>query len=100
MISLDMLINGKLKLINFYNIFYISQLEYNLFSVGTIKKVKYFILAKNEKIRLYNIKNNVAIKAIRIETSYLVNILIAKKTLALSFLYLVLYSYRLQTKQH
>lgn len=46
-VILDMLMNSKLKVINFCNLIYALWLEYNLFSVGIIEKVSNSILVKN-----------------------------------------------------
>lgn len=46
MVTFDVLVDGKSKVINFYNLFHILELEYNLFLVGTIKTANYLILAK------------------------------------------------------
>lgn len=45
-VTLDALVNGKPEVVNFCNILYISELEYNLLSIDTIEKVSYLILAK------------------------------------------------------
>lgn len=92
MITLDMLIDNKSKIVNFCNVLYISKLEYNLFSVDIIEKAGYSILAKKRKMIIFDNKDNIAFEAIKIRISYLVNVLISKKTLALAFLYLVLYN--------
>lgn len=89
MVTLDLFIDGKPKVINLCNILHTPELEDNLLSVSIIEKVGYLILAKKEKMIVFDNKNNVAFEATRIRTSYLVNILASKKTLALAFLRLV-----------
>lgn len=59
MVTLNMLLDSKFKVVNFYNIFYVLELEYNFFSVTIIKKASYLILAKKVKIRVFDKKNNV-----------------------------------------
>ena len=73
-VSLDVLINGKLKVVNFYNVLHAPKLEYNLLSVGTIEKAGYSILAKKGKMTVSDNIDNVALEATRIRTSYLVNV--------------------------
>lgn len=65
-------------------------MEYNLFLVNTIEKVGYLILAKKEKITIFDDKDNIALVATRIKTSYLVNVLTSKKILVLAFSHLIL----------
>lgn len=89
MVTLDILIDGKLKFVNFCNILHVPELEYNLFFVGIIEKASYLILAKKGKMRVFDDKNNVAFEAIRIGISYLVNVLAGKGILVLTSLYLV-----------
>lgn len=48
-VTLDILVKGKPKVINFCNVFYALDLEYNLILVGTIEKTGYSILVKKEK---------------------------------------------------
>lgn len=91
MVVLVIFIDGKLEVINFYNIFHIFKLQYNYLSLNIIEKVGYIILAKNEKMIVYNNKDNIIFEAIRIGTSYLINISTNKKTLILASLYLILY---------
>lgn len=44
-----MLVNSKSNIINFFNIFYIFELKYNLLLVDIIEKTSYLILAKKRK---------------------------------------------------
>lgn len=44
---------------------------------------------------VFDDKNNVALEAIRIRTSYFINVLASKKTLTLAFSHLVLYNHTL-----
>ena len=83
-VTLDVLVNGKPEVVNFCNVFYAPDLKYNLLSVGTIEKASYSILAKKEKMTVFDDKDNVAFEATRIGTSYLVNVPANKKNLALS----------------
>ena len=92
MATLDVLIDGKPEVVNFCNIFYAPELEYNLLSVGTIKKACYLIFVKKRKIIVSDDKDNFALKATKIGTSYLVNVLTSKRTLALASLYSVPYN--------
>lgn len=88
MISLNILINGKSKVVKFYNIFHIYKLEYNPFFINITKKTRYLIITNNEKITIHNNNDNIIIfKSTRIDISYLMNISANKKTLALTFLY-------------
>lgn len=87
-----MLVNGKLKVINFFKFFYVFELEYNLFSVSIIEKASYLILTK-KKLSIFDNKNNITFKVTKIKTSYLVNVPANKKTLVLAFLRLIFYSY-------
>ncbi len=68
-ITLDVLSDGKPKVVNFCNIFYTPELEYNLLLVNIIKKVSYSILAKKGKMIVFDNKNNVAFKITRFENS-------------------------------
>lgn len=97
MVDLNLLLDCKSELVNFCNIFYSPKLKYNLFLVGTIIKARYSTLVKKKKI-LYDINSNITLKAIKIRTSYLVNILFGKKTLALALLYSVVHSHESRTK--
>ena len=92
-VTLDVLVDGKSEVVNFCNILYAPELDYNLFSVGIIEKAGYSILAKKEKIIVFDNKDNVAAEAARIGTSYLVNILASERTLALAFWRLVPHNY-------
>lgn len=49
MITFNMLVNSKSKVVNFCNVFYSFKLEYNLFLVSIIKKTAYLILTNKEK---------------------------------------------------
>lgn len=100
MIPLDVLIDGKSELVNFCNVFYTPELEYDLLSVGTNEKAGYWILAKNGNMIVCDIKDNVAIEASWIGTSYLVNVPASKETLALASLYSVPHSHILWKKWH
>lgn len=80
---------SKPTVIYFCNIFYAPELNYNLFLVGIIEKAGYLILTKKGKIKVFNDKDNIAFEAIKIGTSYLVNILDDKEILALASLHLV-----------
>lgn len=73
-ILLDILINSKFEVINFYDFFYALKLKYNLLSVAIIEKVEYLILAKNGKIIVYNNKENITFETTKIRTSYLINL--------------------------
>lgn len=95
MVILNMLVDNKSKVVNFCNIFYTFKLKYNLLLVGTIEKATYLILSKKRKITIFNNKENIAFKAAKIRSSYLINILISRKFLVLAFLYLVLYNHTL-----
>lgn len=79
----------KPTVIYFCNILYAPEVKYNLPLVGTIEKAGYLILTKKRKIKVFNDKDNIAFEAIKIETSYLVNILDDKEILALASLHLV-----------
>lgn len=70
MITLYVLINGKLEIVNFCNIFYIFELKYNLLLFRIIEKAGYLILAKKEKMRVFDNNNNIVPEFIRIQTSY------------------------------
>ena len=82
MVTLDMLVEGKPELVNFCNVFYVSELEYHLLSVSTIEKAGCSILAKGRKMAVFNDKDNIALEATRVGTSYLVNIPASRKNLA------------------
>lgn len=47
---------------NFYNIFYNPNLEYNHLLVNIIKKVSYLIFAKKGEIKIFDHKNNIILK--------------------------------------
>ncbi len=81
---LDVLIDGKPEVVNFCNVLNAPDLEYNLLSVGTIGKAGYSILAKNGKMTIHDNKDNVALEATGIGTSYLVNVPASKETLTLA----------------
>lgn len=90
MVLLDVLIDGKLQVVNFCNIVHFLEFNYNLLLVGIIEKVRYSIyLAKNKKMVVYNNKDNIVFQDIKIGTSYLMNVFVSKKTLILVFLYFV-----------
>lgn len=89
----DILVDGKSKVVNFCNVTYTLKLEYNLLLIVIIKKANYLILAKTGKITIFDDKENIALKATRIETSYLINILANKKTSALASLHLILHNH-------
>lgn len=92
-ITFNVPINGKFEVVYFCNIFYFSDLEYNLLLIHIIKKAGYLILAQKKKITVFNNKNNVTFKVTRIGISYLINILASKRTLILAFLHLVFHSH-------
>lgn len=94
-LNIDVHVDGKLKVVNLYNIFYASELKYNFLLIGTIERAGHSILAKKGKMSIFDNKENVTLKATKIGTSYLVNILASKKTLALASLRLVLHNYAL-----
>lgn len=96
-VTLNVLVDGKSKVLNFCNILYTPELKYNLFSIGTIEKVGYLILDKKGKITIFDNQDNIAFKATRIRTSYLVNVFASEKTLVLAFLHSVLHNHMLQT---
>lgn len=52
MISLDMLINSKSKIVNFCNIFLTPDLEYNLFLISQIIKARFDFRQKKENYNL------------------------------------------------
>lgn len=60
--------------------------------IGIIEKAGYLILTKKGKIKVFNDKDNIAFEAIKIRTSYLVNILNNKEILALASLHSVSYN--------
>lgn len=66
MVTLDVFIDSKSKVVNYCNVFYTPELEYNLLSVGTIEKAGYSILVKKEKMTIFDNKKNIALKATRI----------------------------------
>ena len=74
MVTLDVLVVGKPDVVNFCNVLHAPELEHNLLSVGTIEKAGYSILAKKGKMTVFDDKDNVALEATRIGTSYLVNV--------------------------
>lgn len=88
-VTLDILVDGKLEVINFYNVLYAPKLGYNLLSVGIIKKADYLILTKKGKMKVFDDKDNVALEATKIRTSYLVNVLASRKILAHSSILLL-----------
>lgn len=92
-ITLDVLVDGKSEVVNFYNVLHALELEYNLLLVGTIEKAGYSILAKKEKMIVFDNKDNVVFEATRIGISYLINVLNSERTLALIFLRLIFYSH-------
>lgn len=92
-VTFDVLLNSKLKAINIYNILHNPKFNYKLLLISIIQKNNYLILAKKEKITVFNNKNKFTLKATKIRISYLVNILVRKIFLALAFLYLVPYNY-------
>lgn len=49
MITLDVLIDGKSKVVNHCNIFHISKLKYNFLLIDIIEKANYLILAKKRR---------------------------------------------------
>lgn len=55
-------------------------------------KNQLFNISQKWKIIVFDNKKIIVFEAIKIRTNYLVNILTNKKTLALTFLYLVLYN--------
>ena len=91
-ITLDVLIDSKPEVVNFCNVFYALELEYNLLSISIIEKADYLILAKKGKMTVSDNKDNITLEATRIRTSYLVNIPTSKRTLALASLYSVPYN--------
>lgn len=95
MVILDILINSKSKVVNFYNIFYIQELKHNLFSINIIEKADYLILAKKEKIIVFNYKNNIIFEIIKIGISYFVNIFASRRNLVL-FSILLLKEFKLK----
>lgn len=48
MITFDIFVDNKSKVINFCNIFYAFKLKYNLFLINIIEKVSYLILTKKK----------------------------------------------------
>ena len=72
------------EVVNFCNVFHAPELEYNLLSVGIIEKAGYSILAKKGKMTGFDDKDNVALEATRIGTSYLVNVPASGRILALA----------------
>ncbi len=88
-VPLNVLIDGKPEVVNVCSVLHTPELDYNPFSVGTIEKAGYSILAKNGKRTIHDNKNNVALEATRIGTSYLVNVPASKETLVLASLHSV-----------
>lgn len=82
-VTLDVPLEGKSEAVNFSNVFYTFKLEYNLFFIGIITKAGYLILSKKKKMTIFNSKENITFEAIRIGTSYLIDIPASKKILAL-----------------
>ena len=94
-VTLDMFIDGKSEVVNFCNILHAPELEYNLLSIGTIKKASYSILAKKKKMIVFDNKDNATLEATRIRTSYLVNVSASERTLVLAFLRSIPYNHAL-----
>lgn len=88
-VTLDMFVDGKSKVVNFYNIFYTLGLEYNFFLISIIEKANYSILAKKREKTVFNNKDNITLEVTRIRASYLVNIFISRKNLASLFILLL-----------
>ena len=89
MVTLDVLVNGKPKVVNFCNVLYALELEYNLLPVDIIKKAGYLIIAIKDKMSVFDNKDNVIFEATRIRTSYLINVPASKKNLTLSSILLL-----------
>ncbi len=83
-VTLDVLEDDKSESLNFCSVFYSPELEYNFFSVSTIEKVSYSILAQKRQMTVFDDNDNVALEPTRIETSYLANIPANRKNLAAS----------------
>ena len=81
-VTLNVLVDGKSEVVNFCKVLYAPELEYNLLSVGTIEKAGYSIVAQKGKMTVFDDKDNVALEATRIGTSYLVNVPTSGKSLA------------------
>ena len=67
-VSLKVMMDGKALQVNFLNVFYSPDLEYNLFSVDTIKEPSYSVRAKNEKITVFDNNDNAALVETQIRT--------------------------------
>lgn len=48
MVTLNVLIDSKPEVVNFYNVFHAFELKYNLLLVNIIEKIGYLILAKKK----------------------------------------------------
>ena len=60
-VSLTVMIDGEAFQVNFFNVLHSSDLEYNFLLVGTIEEADYSVLAKNEKMTVFDNENNVAV---------------------------------------
>lgn len=88
-VILNVFIDCKLEFVNFYKVFFIFKLKYNLFSVAIIEKTDYGILVKKNKIIVFTNKNNITLKITKITISYLINVLVSNKILTLLFFLLL-----------
>ncbi len=73
-VSFTVMIDVETLQVNFLNVLYSPDLEYNLLSVGTIEEADYSVLAKNRKMTVFDNEYNVALVGTRIWTGYLVDI--------------------------
>ncbi len=73
-VSPTVMIDGEALQVNFLNVFHSPDLEYNLFSVGTIEEADYSVLAKNGKMTVFDNEANVALVGTQIGTGYLVDV--------------------------
>ncbi len=62
------MIDNKVLQVSFLNVLYCLDLEYNLFSIGTIEKADDSVLGKNGEIPVFDNKDNVAFVTTQIET--------------------------------
>ena len=79
------MIDSEAFQVNIFNVLNFSDFKYNLFLVSTIKEAAYPLMPKNEKIIVFDNKNNVALVETYIRTSYLIYVLCHECYQALSF---------------
>ena len=73
-VSFKVIIDGGALQVNFLNVLYSLDLEYNLLSVVTIKEAGYSVLAKNGKMTVFNNEDKSALVETQMGTGYLVDI--------------------------